>query len=287
MPATSRLSLYLLVLALILLPTTPVWATADASSSLEDQSNDAVNQSSGVRELPTYAGGVKARIRGQANSFAPASINFLSQAYLKLTGADISDDKMIDDFAALNYCDVMLRYYTDEFAWRTTRDSIRSEITKNLEKFPEYFVLRGTLQLGRYDFTEEAFMLATRSALERVGVFRITTRSINCGNYDLRIIPMNYTFRLNNPITLDRIEIPENKAYALIRKMEVDGNSSRTVYVNFFLKVHDFSSNFGGVRNRQDFGYSLIRATLMSMRVYYDEERKFLLYEYTGDPSIQ
>jgi hypothetical protein len=214
--------------------------------------------------------------------FAYPLLKTLSQSYFKLTGIDLGDDKLVDDFAAIHFCSIMKQYYADEFSWRQARDAVRNFISRNLEDYPEHFILQGTINLGRYDFGKKAFLLEGDNEMRRTGVFRISQASpTDCGNYRLQTVPYNFIFRLTNPITLDAIEMPENKAFALTRRMDSDANQTRTVYLSFFLRVNDFSSGVAGAQVAST--EAVVRATLLSMRMYYDKARTEMLFEYTGE----
>jgi hypothetical protein len=219
----------------------------------------------------------------QPLTFVPTKLVNLSQAYIKLTGVDLSDDKLIDDFAAINYCNVMREYFKDEFAWRQAREAVRATITRNLETYPEYFYILGTLPLGRYDFEKKAFLLDPAYQLQRTGQFSLQNRRFECENFGIDRMPTDYTFRLTNPITLEKIDIPENKAFAITRAMEQAGNSARVVYVAFYLRVNDFSTMHAGGTVGVDATRANVRATLLSLRLYLDPERKQQIFEYTGE----
>lgn len=209
-----------------------------------------------------------------------ASLQNLSQSFIKLTGVDLNDDTLIDDFAIINHCDIYRQHYKNEFAWRQARDAFRRVMQRELESYPENVYLLGSLKLGRYDFEHKAFMLDDESKLERTGIFRFSDRSFSCQGGVVQQIPLNYTFRLTNPITLDRLEMSEERAASIRSIMDQLGNRDRKVYVTFFIRINDFStqSTAGSVAVR-----ATTRATLMSMRVYLDRSRTQMIYEYTGN----
>ncbi len=274
------------LLILLFLLCLPVGAHATAAEATETAPTQNLNLNSNSKTAaPLYSpqDGVTARIGGTGDIFFAYPITkTLSQSYFKLTGIDLGDDKLIDDFAAAHFCDIMKQYYADEFSWRQAREAVRNFITRNLEDYPEHFAIKGTINLGRYDFGKKAFLLEGESELRRTGVFRIRLNDVpRCGNYSLQSVPYNYTFRLTNPITLSSIEMPENKAFGLTRKMESEGNQSRTVYVTFFLRVNDFSSGIAGSTMMSN--EATVRATMLAMRVYYDPARTIMIYEYTGE----
>lgn len=209
-----------------------------------------------------------------------ASLQNLSQSFIKLTGVDLNDDRLIDDFAIINHCDIYRKYYGDEFSWRQAREAFRRVIQRELESYPENVYLLGSLTLGRYDFDRKAFMLEDQNKFERTGVFRFFDRTFNCQGSVVAQLPLTYHFRLTNPITLDRIEVSEDKAFTITRIMEQENNRDRKVYVSFFIRINDFTTQ-GGTGNTSV--RATTRATLMSMRVYLDRQRKIQIFEYTGN----
>lgn len=227
--------------------------------------------------------------RNTVTTFYPASVEYLTRAYIKLTGVDLGDDKLIDEFSAVNYCDLHTHLFKDEFIWRQAREAIRKTIQRDLENYPESFFVDGQIQLGRYNFETKSFDIEERSKFKRTGIINVAFRSgSKCLDFAaFRTIPTHYKFRLTNPITLDAIPISEAMAGQIARLMEEQGNKERVVNVTFFMRINDFSNTT--VRNqsrRNDTGQaesianSTIRATLLSMRVYLDEEHRAMIYEY-------
>ncbi len=212
-------------------------------------------------------------------SFYPASLTNLTRTYVKLTGVDLNDNNLIDQFAAINYCDLYTSHFNDEFTWRQAREAIRKTIQRDLETYPEYFYVDGTVAFGRYNFETKAFDLEENSKFRRVGLISVHFgRDTSCAtpNY-FTTIPTYYKFRLTNPITMDTMPISETVAYQITRMMEESGNRRRLINVTFFMRVNDFSntSGTGGI-----IAGSTVRATLLSMRFYLDQDHKAMIYEY-------
>lgn len=214
-------------------------------------------------------------------TFQRASIQALSRSYIKLTGVDLSDDQLIDSFSIINYCDIYAQYFGDEFSWRNAREAFRRVIQRELESYPEDIYLLGSINIGRYDFEKKAFTLSDDSKFDRTGQFRFVDRNFACGRAAVTQLPLFYTFMLTNPITLDRIPVTEQKAFNITRIMEQQQNVDRKIYVTFFLRINDFTSQRGGDGTTNT--RANVRATLLSMRFYLDRQRKIMIYEYTGN----
>lgn len=213
--------------------------------------------------------------------FRRATVQSLSQAFIKLTGVDLNDDKLIDDFTIINHCNLYKQYFNDEFAWRQAREAFRRVIQRELESYPENIYLLGSISLGRYDFDRKAFILEEENKFDNTGVFRFSDRNFDCDGAVVNQLPLTYHIRLTNPITLDQIDIPEDKAFTITRILEQEKNLNRKVYLTFFMRLNDFSTQGGGTNNTTL--RAITRATLQSMRIYIDRQRKILIYEYTGD----
>lgn len=228
---------------------------------------------------PDPTADITLQIGGLSSVYKRASLQNLSQAFIKLTGVDLNDDVLIDDFAIINHCDIYTRYFKDEFSWRQAREAFRRVIQRELESYPENVYMLGSLTLGRYDFERKAFMLDEESKFVRTGAFAFSDRGFSCPGGVVKQLPLTYNFRLTNPITLDRFEVPEEKAFTITRIMEQEQNRDRKVYLSFFIRINDFTTqNEGGSAGLR----ATTRATLMSMRVYLDRQRKIQIYEYTG-----
>ena len=231
-----------------------------------------------------YTDGIPLNLGGnEPVVFVPTKLTYLTQSFVKLTGVDLTDNVLIDDFASVNFCSVLGQYFQDEFSWRQAREAIRASIIRNLEDYPEYFYIVGSLPLGRYDFDKKAFVLDEKNQFRRTGQFRIDRNIPKCGNYSASHLPMAYSIRLNNPITLSEIEIPEDKAFELTREMDKVGNSARNTYVVFFIRMNDFSILSAITSNGTESYQANVRATLLRMRIYTDPFYKNMIYEYTDE----
>ena len=214
-------------------------------------------------------------------TFRRISMQNLSQAFVKLTGIDLEDNQMIDDFALINHCSIYQRYFNDEFAWRQAREAFRRVIQREIETYPENVYLLGTVALGRYDFDRKAFMLDEESRLNNVGAFRFQDRSFTCQGGAIKQMPLSYNIRLSNPVTLDRLEVSEEKAHQITQIMQQENNKDRKIYITFFMRINDFTTQ--GATTSTSSIRATMRATLMSLRFYLDRQRKILIYEYTGE----
>lgn len=212
--------------------------------------------------------------------FYSTTVQELSRTFIKLTGVDLSDDKLIDDFAAINNCDMYVKYYRDEFNWRQVREAFRRIIQRDLEQYPEHFYFTGITELGRYDFEKKAFILSDEHRMRRMGLMT-ATQNVECAGHSIDRVPLEYNFRLTNPISVDSIPMEENKARRLISMMEQSGNPQRQIYVSIFVRANDFSTMGSSTATTRSTRAS-VRATMLSTRFYLDADRKIMIYEYTG-----
>jgi len=227
--------------------------------------------------------------------FVPATPENLSKSYIKLSGVDLNDEALVDDFASVNLCEMFIQYHDDEFAWRDARKAIRRHIERNMEKYPEYMAFDSKVSFDKYDFGIQAFRLAEGSKFSRTGKFGIGTRleTACMGRGGLTRIPTKYNIRLSNPITLDAIPMKEERAYRFLNDLKAEKNKGRTVYITFFIRINDFSANnalgsattTGEPLKNEVVTVADARATLVTLRFYEDEERTRLLYEYQPETT--
>lgn len=216
---------------------------------------------------------------GPANTqtFNVPTLEGFARAFVKLSGVDLTDDQLIDDFASANYCKIFAAYYPNEFAWDQARKAIRKIVERDLETYPETFVLTGTISLGRYDFSSYSFILKEEERFKNTGLFdlRFNLPPDCVLMRRLAVIPGSYVIRLVNPVMLDRIPAAAYLAKQVVQTMDRNENYRRTVYVSFYIRTNDFS-----VTDRQVGLTANVRATLLALRFYADAARNTLIYDY-------
>lgn len=227
---------------------------------------------------------------GKKEIYTTPDLALMSKTFMKLSGADLENDTLIDEFASTNYCPIINQFYYDEFKWKEVRQRIRRQIEKDLPTYPETLLLHGTISIGRYDFDKKAFLLNPKSVMRNTGVFTLGLggeRNKPCVLNKLTILPAQYILRLANPINLDMIEMPEDKAADILKRVRVlsDPNAQeavRELYVSFFIRINDF--NLGKAKWKRDASQpAVVRSTLVSMRIYEDQPRTRMIYEYSID----
>lgn len=227
---------------------------------------------------------------GKKEIYAVPDLALMSKAFIKLSGADLDNDTLVDEFASTNYCSIINQFYYDEFKWKEVRQRIRQQIEKDIPTYPETLLLHGTISIGRYDFDKKAFLLNSKSIMRNTGVFTLGLGGEHnkpCVLNKLTAIPPQYILRLANPISMDMIEMPEDKAADILKRIRVlsDPNAQeavRELYVSFFIRINDF--NLGKAKWKRDASQpAVVRATLVSMRIYEDQPRTRMIYEYSID----
>jgi Domain of unknown function (DUF4852) len=212
--------------------------------------------------------------------FSPATPETLSKAYIRLSMVDLKNDRIIDDFAALNLCKLFKRYYSDEFAWREARIVIRKIIERTSKSFPIHMVMHSTINLGRYNFSDGVLEISERDVFKKVGIFNLTSATYgDCLSVLLTTLPDKYVLRLTNPINLSAIPLGEASAYRLLNQMKREKNENREVYISFFIKLNDFISNYSQI-DKDKILSTEARGTLVSLRFFADRERTSLIYDY-------
>ena len=230
-------------------------------------------------EKPKPLGGVRRQPADDPFAKTPeASVALLARAYLKLSGSELTDDALIDDFASLEYCNLMTRFYSDEFYWRKARDAIRAKIEKDRENFVEELIYKGRVEMASYDFDAQKLMMSPSFRFEKLGQFRITmSAASNCLRRQMVNLPIEYNVRLMKPISLDGIPMDQKTAYDLTRHMQKTNNKNRVVYISFRFNVNNF------VKSVSQPGIpisAVARARLTGLRFYSDPERRIILYDH-------
>lgn len=227
---------------------------------------------------------------GKKEVYRVPDLSLMTKTFVKLSGADLENDLLVDEFASTNYCGIIKQFYYDEFKWKEVRQRIRRQIEKDIPTYPETVLLHGTLSIGRYDFDKKAFLINPKSVMRNTGVFNLGfggERSKPCVLNKLTILPPQYILRLANPVNLDIIEMPEDKAADILKRVRLLSDPSsqdavRELYVSFFIRINDF--NLGKAKWKRDASQPVVvRSTLVSMRIYEDQQRTRMIYEYSID----
>ncbi len=196
--------------------------------------------------LPT--GSALASKYGGGEAYAEANFRDLAQTLILMDGVSLEDPKIIDEYAKMNYCSLYKEKFHDDFEWSQFRKLLTQKVQSKKEYFRNLYQISGVIYLGRYNFDTQDFPLINDSALVNVGslqLFKLNhnslasteVRTICKGEGMSEILPNNYVFELNQPLTFDRLKLPMEEAKKILERMSRMENTDRRLYVRFRMRI--------------------------------------------------
>jgi len=185
---------------------------------------------------------------GGGEAYAEATFRDLTQTLILMDGVSIEDNKILDEYARMNYCSVYKEKYQDDFEWLQFRKLLTQKIQSKKEYYRNLYQISGVIYLGRYNFDTQDFPFVKNSALVNVGSLQLyemsamtkegeEARKICGGKEKSMLMPDRYVFELNQPLTFDRLKMPMEEAKRLLERMVRMENKDRRLYVRFRMRV--------------------------------------------------
>jgi hypothetical protein len=196
--------------------------------------------------LPT--GSALASKYGGGEAYAEANFRDLAQTLILMDGVSLEDNKIIDEYAKMNYCSIYKEKFRDDFEWSRFRKLLIQKVQSKKEYFRNLYQISGVIYLGRYNFDTQDFPFINKSALVNVGSLQlfdlnrnsaetVALRTLCQGEGMSQILPDHYVFELNQPLTFDRLKLPMEEAKKLLERMERMDNTDRRLYVRFRMRI--------------------------------------------------
>jgi hypothetical protein len=161
----------------------------------------------------------------------------LVKTLVRFNALDISDDRLLDEYAMITECDLYKSFYRDDFKWNQVRNAMRQSIKMNVATFPTSYRYETQLQLDRYDFHDKIYRLTDKSVIHNVNAFEIYSVSGSpCAGIDIVNIPHAFRAVLDTPLYFEGLPLAQADAEALLNRMKID-NPDRIVYTRFNLRV--------------------------------------------------
>jgi hypothetical protein len=185
----------------------------------------------------------------KGEAFAIPTFRELSQMLVMMGGLDIQNPKVADEYAKLMYCGLYYDKFKNDFEWNKIRQQIVNRVGSKKEYYRIQYQMSGTLYLDRYNFETQDFPLGKQSAMTRVGSMILYDSWGGTTGEDQRvrrlcrdltfsqIFPGNYTFQLNQPLTVDRLKLPVDEAKELLDRMTHQNNHDRRLYLRIRVRV--------------------------------------------------
>lgn len=184
---------------------------------------------------------------GGGEAYSEPTFRELAQTMMFMDGFK-TEDVVIDEYAKLMYCALYNEKFTNDFEWNKIRSLLLQKIQTRKDYFRVLYQISGVIYLGRYNFETQDFPFINDSALVNVGslvLFDATNNAdlqrerILCGGKRAvsLILPAYYVFRLNQPLTFDRLKIPMDEAQKLLSRMQKSKNDERALFVRFRVRA--------------------------------------------------
>jgi hypothetical protein len=198
----------------------------------------------------------------------PATPATVLLAAIKRDAVDMRSDQAIDDFAAIEYCDIYTRYHANEFDWRRVRAAMRKKIEQDKPTYPDTLYLERVETVGQYDFAASMLMLTPASILHTRALLLATYGDKGyCGDAKLSILPNKIIGLLEKPLILDGIELTEDEARMVTAGLAPSPNASdqRLAYGRYTITIT------GGAPPPVT-GPAMLNATLDNVTLYQDSQ---------------
>ncbi|MDE2029952.1 MAG: DUF4852 domain-containing protein [Alphaproteobacteria bacterium] len=228
----------------------------------------------------------------RADIYAKPSWQNLMKTMVRFNALDLSDTKLLDQYAIITECDLYKAYYNNDFKWEEVRHAIVNSIRKNIATYPIAYQYDTRLQLDRYDFASKLFRFTKKSTINNINSFDIySVEGTGCGTASVTLLPRDFHAVLADPIYMQGLPLDEKDAEALLNQMTKDGNINRIIFVRFNLRIvyidHMRKVALPGEvvhyeqSNAPNASWIRMDARLDSIDFYEDPQMTRLIYEFT------
>ncbi len=224
--------------------------------------------------------------------YQKATIENFSKLYWTLGMLDPDVDEHIDNYMAINECDIYKDYKFNEFEWKNIRDSARKMLIKQMPLFPTRYGIMQEIKLTDYDIKEGGFYISKKHDIESSRRFEVHAADMYkeiCGfKRDIPHYPKGIILELSRPLELKFIPVHESVARAFIEetleefreikeKNQTQDNlyDFRTAYMEINVKI--FSAIGYGKSSNARYLAKVI-GVLESVKIYADRKKQTLLY---------
>ena len=174
-----------------------------------------------------------------ADIYVHPSWENLLKTLVRYGALDLSDNKILDEYAIVTDCDIFKTFVGNDFRWNQVRDSMRESVQLNISKFPMSYAYEDKLALDRYDFQQQMYRFSDRNPLQKVNAFFLfRTNGHVCSDQIVHYLPKAFRAVLDESVTLPGLPLTQRSADALLRRMDANNNKDRFVYVRFNLHIN-------------------------------------------------
>ena len=199
----------------------------------------------------------------------------LSKVLTKLRAVDVTNDKVIDEYAKINYCDIYSKYYNNEIEWAKIKKAIRLSIAKENETSPLSFYYDSVVDLNKYDVNNKLFKISPSTPMKRVGTidYFVTVNSMCGGSYNAEYFFPHFKFVLDDPIAIETVPANDEVAAQIIKRFLVNKDETRSLPIRFSFNIHSFGYD---VNQR----HIMLFATLDKVEFFSDAKKTQVFYTY-------
>lgn len=125
-------------------------AAEEARTSLEDLSAEDIR-----KMAEQYA-----RENAEAIEYVEPNYENVSKLYWALGVFDpVHDTRAVNGYLKINECEIYSEYFNDDFEWNKIFSATTEFLKSNRKNFPRRFQFTRMIELGRYDFDKDAFLV--------------------------------------------------------------------------------------------------------------------------------
>lgn len=181
------------------------------------------------------------------DDYTPTTYEDFSNLILKYHVHDLDDPAVLKEYFQANNCDLFEEYYKNDFIWQTILDGFKRDIKYFSKKIPHKFIINASIVVDRYDFTNSAFIIDEKFALDNAGSIRIPfygQRSTRCADkFRRNFFPDRVKFITERKFALEQIPMKMDDANALLERIKnykYEGvESNRVLAVRFLITIND------------------------------------------------
>lgn len=208
----------------------------------------------------------------------------LARLLVKTGAINMQNADVQDEFSIVEFCDIYLKYYENDFKWKEIRPLLSKKIKQEQTKWPTGLYVDGEVKLDRYDFSHKGFRLNEKAQIDNLGKFKLLDGGVrHCYiGYQPKFFPSRYTLQLEDAVTVPYVKVGETEGRALVEEMLARGNIARVIPVRFLINT-EHAQLSDVLTNRVVTGEFF--GELEAILFYTDETRQKVLYSY--DPKAQ
>lgn len=180
-----------------------------------------------------------------------ANFNSLVTTFLLSLPSDERDVQFLDGYARLFECDLVKKYFDNEFEWQQIREVMNTKIDKLDREYFSYYEFGGSVDLEKYDFDKETFPATEESVLTGIrllNMFKLGAQAQrgkkNCSEAFVKHqrfisshLPTIFSVKVLSPITFKQLPMDAEQAKKFVTVAEENKDKTRKIYIRFRVKL--------------------------------------------------